>query len=154
AGPCNVFPTSSFAFFAVVQSRVHEVWARFFSSSLKDDLRYTPSRCFATFPFPSPLGSALGTVGELYYERRAALMKRRGEGLTAIYRRFHDPEEEASDIMELRALHGELDRQVLSAYGFADIPTACAFLLAFEDDDAGGRRKKPFRYRFPEDVAG
>jgi hypothetical protein len=31
---------------AVLQSRIHEVWARVFSSSMKDDLRYTPSDCF------------------------------------------------------------------------------------------------------------
>ena len=37
---------------AVLQSRLHEIWARFFSSSMKDDLRYAPSDCFETFPFP------------------------------------------------------------------------------------------------------
>ncbi|MEE9986114.1 Eco57I restriction-modification methylase domain-containing protein [Agrobacterium pusense] len=38
--------------FPVLQSRIHEIWARFFSSSMKDDLRYAPSDCFETFPFP------------------------------------------------------------------------------------------------------
>ena len=37
---------------ATLQSRPHELWARFFGSSMKDDLRYTPSDCFETFPFP------------------------------------------------------------------------------------------------------
>ena len=37
--------------FAVIQSRVHEVWARFLGSSMKDDLRYT-TPCFDTFPRP------------------------------------------------------------------------------------------------------
>ena len=40
---CNektvVFPFTRLAGFAVLQSRVHEVWARFFSSTLKDDLQ-------------------------------------------------------------------------------------------------------------------
>ena len=36
----------------ILQSRPHELWARFFGSSMKDDLRYTPSDCFETFPFP------------------------------------------------------------------------------------------------------
>ena len=35
-----------------VQSRCHEIWARFFASSMKDDLRYTASDCFETYPFP------------------------------------------------------------------------------------------------------
>ena len=43
---------TSFAPFSVLQSRVHEAWARFFSSTLEDRLRYTPSDCFRTFPFP------------------------------------------------------------------------------------------------------
>ena len=52
AGPHHVFALDTFAAFASLQSRPHEVWARFFGSSLKDRLRYTPSDCFETFPFP------------------------------------------------------------------------------------------------------
>jgi len=47
-----VFAFSNYAPFSVLQSQAHDVWARFFSSSMKDDLRYTPSDCFETFPFP------------------------------------------------------------------------------------------------------
>lgn len=38
-----------------------------------------------------------------------------------------------------------MDRAVLAAYGWADVPTECAFLLDYEDeeeDDEGGKRKK------------
>ena len=51
----NVFPLTTYAAFCALQSRPHEVWARFFASSMKDDLRYTPSDCFETFPFPEGL---------------------------------------------------------------------------------------------------
>ena len=47
-----VFPFETYAAFCALQSRHHEIWARFFGSSMKDDLRYTPSDCFETFPFP------------------------------------------------------------------------------------------------------
>ena len=47
-----VFPLPTHAAFCALQSRAHEIWARFFGSSMKDDLRYTPSDCFETFPFP------------------------------------------------------------------------------------------------------
>lgn len=47
-----VFPFSTFTPFCALQSRVHELWVRFLASSLEDDLRYTPSDCFETFPFP------------------------------------------------------------------------------------------------------
>ena len=48
-----VFPNSGFAEFAILQSRVHELLTRFQSTTLKDDLQYTPSLCFETFPFPA-----------------------------------------------------------------------------------------------------
>ena len=53
---CTVFPIDTYAAFASLQSRVHEVWARFFGATLEDDLRYTPSDCFETFPFRVCLG--------------------------------------------------------------------------------------------------
>jgi hypothetical protein len=49
-----VFPLQTYSSFAILQSRIHEIWAQFFSSSLEDRLRYTPSDCFETFPFPHP----------------------------------------------------------------------------------------------------
>ena len=47
-----VFPFPIHDAFCILQSRLHEIWARFFGSSLEDRLRYTPSDCFETFPFP------------------------------------------------------------------------------------------------------
>jgi hypothetical protein len=42
---------------------------------------------------------------------------------------------------------------VLDAYGWPDIPTACEFLLDYEiDEDEWGTKKKPYRYRWPDDV--
>ena len=45
------------AAFCALQSRPHELWARFFGSSTRrTDLRYTPSDCFETFPFSTKPG--------------------------------------------------------------------------------------------------
>ncbi len=52
ANSLNVFPLQKNSDFTVLQSRIHEVFARFFSSSLEDRLRYNPSDSFETFPFP------------------------------------------------------------------------------------------------------
>jgi hypothetical protein len=141
--------------FAVVQSRPHEVWARFLASSMKDDLRYTPSDCFETYPFPDSWDSlpTLDSSGQAYYEFRAALMVRNNEGLTRTYNRFHDPDERDADIGKLRELHADMDRAVLQSYGWGDIGTDCEFLLDYEaDDDADGNKKKPWHYRWPDDV--
>ena len=150
-----VSPFCTCAAFCTLQSRPHEVWARFFSSSFGDGLRYTPSDCFETFPFPANWEShaALEAAGEAYYEFRAALMVDNDEGMTKTYNRFHDPNERDPLIARLRELHAAMDRAVLDAYGWPDIPTDCEFLLDYEiDEETWGRKKKPWRYRWPDEV--
>ena len=150
-----VFPFETLSAFCALQSRPHETWARFFGSSLEDRLRYTPSDCFETFPFPEDweMHPALETAGEAYYEFRAMMMVENAEGLTKIYNRFHDPAERDPRIAELRALHAAMDRAVLDAYGWRDVPTDCEFLLDYDiDEESWGRKKKPWRYRWPDDV--
>jgi hypothetical protein len=80
---------------ANLQSRLHETWASFFGSSLKDDLRYTTTDCFETFPFSNhfDVDWALEAAGRAYHEHRAAIMIAADEGLTKTYNRFHDPDE-------------------------------------------------------------
>lgn len=125
---------------------------------MKDDLRYTPSDCFETFPFPENWEHhpALEAAGKAYYEFRAALMVRNQQGLTATYNRFHDPDEHDPEIEKLRELHAAMDRAVLDAYGWTDIPTKCEFRLDYEEEDEGDegsrRRKKPYRLRWPAEV--
>jgi hypothetical protein len=150
-----VFAFTGWQAFALLQSRVHENWARFFGSSIKDDLRYTPSDCFETFPFAKNWQTRrdLEVGGKEYSEFRAALMIRNNEGLTKTYNRFHDPGERDSDIFKLREFHAAMDRAVLDAYGWSDIPTACQFLLDYEvDEEEWGNKKKPWRYRWPDEV--
>ena len=150
-----VFPFTTFRRLCALQSRPHEIWARFFGSSMKDDLRYTPSDCFETFPFPENWEScpALEAAGEAYYDFRAALMVENNEGLTKTYNRFHDPDERDPRIARLRQLHAAMDRVVLDAYGWTDIRTDCEFLLDYEiDEETWGKKKKPWRYRWPDEV--
>jgi hypothetical protein len=143
---------------AVLQSRSHEEWIRSFGSTLEDRLRYTPSDCFETFPFPRgwELSMSLEEAGREYHEYRAALMVRRNEGLTKTYNRFHDPDENDADIRALRGLHDAMDHAVLDAYGWTDLRPTCEFVLDYEDehnDGASGAsrsRKKPWRYRWPD----
>jgi hypothetical protein len=153
-----VFALPTYSAFCALQCRVHEVWARFFGSSMKDDLRYTPSDCFETFPFPHDFETdpALESAGKEYYEFRAALMVRNHEGLTKTFNRFHDPNERSADIERLRELHAAMDRAVLNAYGWPELERRCEFLLDYEEDDEDGaapsKKKKPYRYRWPDEV--
>jgi len=146
--------------FCVIQSRVHEVWARFFSSTSMELMSYTPSDCFETFPFPrhDEISVALELAGRNYDLARSELMVRNNEGLTETYNRFHDPDERDPDFLKLRELHAAMDRAVLDAYDWTDIQPTCEFILDYEEEDddsesTGGRRKKkPWRYRWPDDV--
>ena len=139
----NVFATDRWDLYTVVQSTLHEVWARKYSGALKQDLRYSPSNCFETFPFPSGLwwnsNSVLSDIGARYHEDRRALMRQLWLGLTDIYNLFHirnltwelvakvskksDEEAEAGyrGLLHLRQLHRELDETVRDAYGWQDL---------------------------------
>lgn len=131
------YPT--FGPFAVLQSRVHEIWARFFSSSMKDDLRYAPSDCFETFPFPDGYETdiALESAGHTYHDHRAALMIAADEGMTKTYNRFHKVDQRSEPIQRLRELHDEMDRAVLRAYGWHDLADELLpeFLTEETEDD-------------------
>ena len=199
----NVFAADSYGILGILQSSVHTQWAEFMGSSMKDDPVYTPTLCFEPFPFPTALldssandlaqegtRKSLEAIGERYHQFRADLMVRNNEGLTSTYNRFHDPAETSDGLLQLRALHQEMDQAVLEAYGWSEVPTACGFGLDYldtEEDaqlpdelqeriDSGelffwnandalafqsqlqaygaitGRRKLPWRYRWPDAV--
>lgn len=155
-----VFALDTYTAFAILQSQIHELWSRFFGSSLEDRLRYTPSDCFETFPFPPNWENnpQLEAIGKEYYEYRAQLMITNNQGLTTTYNRFHDPDEYDRAILKLRELHKQMDRTVLDAYNWQDIQPVCEFLLDYEDEEAPDdesnkrQKKKPYRYRWTDDI--
>lgn len=90
-----VFAGSSFSFFALIQSSLHEIWAWQYSSTMKGDRRYAPRECFQTFPFSqnplAELESVLEKIGQTYHEYRRQLMLKTQFGLTKTYNQFHNP---------------------------------------------------------------
>jgi hypothetical protein len=95
----------------------------------------------------------LEAAGKTCYSFRAELMIRNSEGLTKAYNRFHDPDEAHPDILKLRELHAAMDHAVLDACGWSDIKTDCEFLLDYEiDEEEWGDKKKPYRYRWPDEI--
>ncbi len=144
-----IFTTSRWDLFTVVQSAIHEVWARNYSMTLKQDLQYSPSDCFETFAFPDDLwneeNAKLAEIGERYHEHRKQLMLMLWLGLTKLYNLFHDTElsvEMVADVsgkdediaregyavlVELRRLHVEMDNAVRDAYGWQDLDLGHGF---------------------------
>jgi methylase of polypeptide subunit release factors len=133
-----VLTTDSWSDYAVIQSTLHEVWARKYSGALKRDLRYSPTDCFLTFAFPREPAyeASLADVGERCHEHRRALMRDLWLGLTDLYNLFHRRDLTAeivatksgkeaavaadgyANLLRLRELHRELDQTVLAAYGW------------------------------------
>ena len=148
----NVFATSSYGAFCAMQTRVHEVWARFFGTTLKDDLTYTVADCFRTFPFPAGFETdvALEAAGQTYCDYRAALMIERKEGLTKTYNRFHIPTEKSGDIVKLRNLHADTDVAVLRAFGWDDLAQSAKAEFIELPTDPG--KKPKHRLFWPSDV--
>ena len=140
---CYVFTTDRWDLFSVVQSTLHEVWARKYSGSLETRLRYSPSNCFDTFTFPSGLWQTpdpdLAEIGERYHAHRRELMQSLWLGLTKTYNLFHarelspemvrrvskkDADTAAAGfeaLLELRRLHIALDLAVRDSYGWNDL---------------------------------
>ncbi|WP_342380326.1 N-6 DNA methylase [Myxococcus stipitatus] len=136
-----VIPVEQDHWLAVLQSRVHEVWARLLSSSMRNDLRYAPSDCFETFPFPDSAGSsALNAIGERLHFERSQYMQAHSIGLTTTYNRLKDKSVTDTATQRLRDLHVAVDQSVLDAYGWKDIQAPPYFgatpkqLEAFEDE--------------------
>jgi len=129
-----IFAFEQKSYFALLQSAFHNEWAWKNASKMKRDLRYTPSDCFETFPFPKalhpdwqkvdfddPIVRKLEEIGERYHETRKSIMLDRQIGLTELYNLFHDPEVRDDDIEELRRLHVEMDEAVKTAYEWNDL---------------------------------
>lgn len=124
--------------FSLLQSNIHEIWLRRFTSTLRTDINYAPTDCFDTFPFPleeyrrmasgewriedlPPPFQDAARIGAEYQEHRRQIMLERNIGLTSTYNLFHDPNCTDTDIQRLRDLHVEMDRTILACYGWDDI---------------------------------
>ena len=123
-----VFASEDAAVFGLLQSSVHQAWARKMSSTLETRLRYTPSSAFDTFPRPAADRlDGLRDCAERLHALRAAVMRREDIGLTKLYNALHDAESRLPDVEALRAAHAELDRLAAAAYGWDDLDMDHAF---------------------------
>ncbi|MFI0370846.1 Eco57I restriction-modification methylase domain-containing protein [Actinomadura sp. 1N219] len=116
----GVFATDDTAMLAFLSSAPHYWWAVSRASSMKADLRYTPSDVFETLPLPG-MTSVMRALGERLDGFRRDGMLARQAGLTKTYNMVNDPECRDADIVELRAIHRAIDEAVCRAYGWDDL---------------------------------
>lgn len=115
-GVVTLFDTGSYA---ILNSNIHGVWAWKQGSKLGPSLRYTPTDCFETFPFPVlEKYDELHALGETLRAARQRGHEAFGVGLTDLYNLYHDPEVEHAEIVELRRVHEAIDERIAAVYGF------------------------------------
>lgn len=116
----GVFGTEDTAMLALLSSAPHYWWARSRASSMKTDLRYTPSDVFETFPLPK-LIQEMRELGDRLDTYRREVMLSRQAGLTKTYNLVFDPACQDDDIVELRRIHRDIDEATVRAYGWDDL---------------------------------
>lgn len=110
-----VFASDSTALLTLLSSSYHYWWAIDNGSSLRGDLRYTPSDIYEKFPQPE-LTARMHRAGERLDALRRSVMEHRRIGLTELYNLAHDETVLDSDIVRLREIHMEIDEAVREAY--------------------------------------
>jgi len=119
---CIVFVSDSHALEAILSSTCHQLWAITHGSTFGAGTRYTPSDVFETFPRPEE-SLALDAIGRELDETRRGIMLRRDLGLTKLYNLINDPDvTHDPDVETMRDIHVRLDRTVMDAYGWSDVP--------------------------------
>jgi hypothetical protein len=149
----NLFAMDRFSHFAILQSKIHEVWALFFTSSLGETINYSSSDCFENFPFPQEVNEGLDAIGKEYYDYRQALMVNRNEGLTKIYNRFNDPNQNNADLEGFRALQKKMDECVFASYGWRDLRAQYEFISEeIEEEGLDTTSAGDYKYKFKSDL--
>jgi type II restriction/modification system DNA methylase subunit YeeA len=113
----TVVASDDFYVLGILTSKVHRLWVKAQSSTLEDRIRYTPTTCFETFPFPQTVEPKLiekiRTAAQELHQWRSNFMETKQWGITALYNKFF-----AEPTSQLYQLHAKLDKLVLQAYGF------------------------------------
>jgi len=144
----NVFAFEDDFSFGLLSSAAHLAWARRWSSTLEDRLRYTPTTVFSTFPWPYPVTAsdrdAVAALGADLATLRSKLCREAGVGLTQLYNTM-----DAGGHRDLSALHLRLDQAVVRAYGWPEAITqdhaALVDRLAFRNAEiVAGSEYVPF----------
>ncbi len=123
-----VFARDDNYFLGVLHSQAHELWARRMGTyiGVGNDLRYTPTSCFETFPLPWPPGKE--SLGDPRVEEISVAAKR----LDELRRNWLNPEGTSEAELKKRTrtnlynqrptwlenAHARLDRAVFAAYGW------------------------------------
>jgi hypothetical protein len=112
-----VSPIDSFGFFALLSSWTHRSWAQWWGSKMRNDFRYAIGDCFDTFPFPEAT-KKLDSLGRDLDALQREIAIEKNIGLTKLYTLVNTASCNDVDVVKLREIHEQIDREVIKAYGF------------------------------------
>jgi hypothetical protein len=113
-----------------LQSCIGEIWVRARSSTLGFGLNVAPSDCIETLPFPQidlTDQSRLVELSMRFSNQRSLNMEQQGLGFTALNNRFHDAQETAEWVKDLRQFQRDLDYCAAEVFGLSDVDLGHAF---------------------------
>ncbi len=117
-GDLNIVVASDdFYILGILTSKIHRLWVKAQSSTLKGDTRYTHNTCFETFPFPqtpdNKLIDEIRVKAQKLHQYRSQQMEEKQWGITTLYNKFFN-----EPTSQLYKLHQQLDQLVIQAYDF------------------------------------
>ena len=110
---------------ALLQSRIHTVWARHHCGARgHHSLTYAPTKCFNNFVPPTRswynvAGSDFCKFAKEFVAARDAALVGQNIGIAEYYQKLYDPKYTSPWIEAQREVHRQLDEQVLTQYGDA-----------------------------------
>ncbi|MFN4287491.1 MAG: Eco57I restriction-modification methylase domain-containing protein [Brevundimonas sp.] len=123
----KVIASDSRDMFCILNSSLHECWARKQSSTLETRLKYITTSAFETFVFPSIVRNQLFELGDRLAKARNLTMSQDGVGITRLYNKLHNASEIDPNIVALRDLHRQIDDAVANSYGWGDLKLGHGF---------------------------
>lgn len=136
-----IFSTDEYSVFGVLQSVFHQVWAERFSTTMKNDLRYSISDSFDNFPFPDrdALNSIENNARSFYFNRRH-ILEEKNLSLRELQKLVDDHSCEDEMIKDFRSSVVSHNKIVAKVYGFGDLD------LEFDFRNAEWLPQNPFGY--------
>lgn len=117
----KIFASDDSELYAILNSSIHEAWARKQCSTLETRLKYNPTSATITFPFPNKNSLLLARLGKDLHSARKLCMLSTGNGMTKTYNAFHDPSNTDNVLNEIRKIQQSIDRELAKIYEWKNL---------------------------------
>lgn len=128
-----VFPSDSYWLYAILNSFIHDAWARETSGTIRTELRYSHTDCFYTFPLP-PEDEELSDLGVQLDEIRCKVKKSRLCSINDVMDFINDQSDESEEVAFLREIHKRIDARMCELYGWQNFNIDHQFYRVGERD--------------------